>query len=140
MRWTSWLPKSRNRRLCAVGLDFGPDSTSLVVLSGFLSQLDSVCCAERLDLPEGLVSFGEVLQSVLLGRWLRNYLQASDYQPDGAYLGLDDACVSNHLVTIAAGLSPEVVAFQLQAKVQSLLPEYARQVWIDYRLDTGSAQ
>jgi Tfp pilus assembly protein PilN len=140
MRWTSWLPKPRNRRLCAVGLDIGPDSTSLVVLSGFLSQPDSVCCAERLELPDGLVSYGEVMQSVLLGRWLRNYLEASDYQPDGAYLGLDDACVSNHLVTIAAGLSPEDVAFQLQAEVQSLLPEYAPEVWIDYRLDAEPAQ
>ena len=140
MRWTSWLPKPRPRRLCAVGLDIGPDSTSLVVLSGSLSQPDSVCCAERLELPAGLVDHGEVLQSVLLGHWLRAYLESGDYQPHAAYLGLDSACVSNHLVTIAAGLSPEDVVFQLQVEVQSLLPNYASEVCIDYSLDKAPAQ
>ena len=117
MRWTSWLPRSRPRRLCVVGLDVGPDACSLVVLSGSPSQPDTVCCAERLALPEGLVAHGEVMQSVELGLCLRTYLEAGDYQPQRAYLGLDSACVSNHLVTLAAGLSPDDVAFQLQAEV-----------------------
>ena len=118
MRWTSWLPRSRTRRLSVVGLDIGPDICSLVVLSGLPSQPDSVCCAERLALPEGLVAHGEVLQSAALGQWLRTYLATGDYQPEVAYIGLDSACVSNHLVTLAAGLSPDDVAFQLQAEVQ----------------------
>ncbi len=139
MRWTSWLSRSRSRRLCVVGLDVGPDACSLVVLSGSPSQPDTVCCAERLALPEGLVAHGEVMQSVELGLWLRAYLEAGDYQPELAYLGLDSACVSNHLVTLAASLSPDDVAFQLQAEVQSLLPDYASEVCMDYSLDTESA-
>lgn len=139
MRWTSWLPRSRARRLSVVGMDIGPDNCSLVVLSGSPSQPDSVCCAERLELPEGLVAHGEVLQSVELGQWLRHYLEAGDYQPQFVYLGLDSACVSNHLVTLAAGLSSDDVLFQLQAEVQSMLPEYAPEVCIDYSLDTEPA-
>ena len=139
MRWTSWLPRFRPRRLSVVGLDIGPDICSLVVLSGSLSQPDSVCCAERLALPEGWVAHGEVLQSAALGQWLRTYLATGDYQPEVAYIGLDSACVSNHFVTLTEGLSPEDVAFQLQAEVQSVLPEYVGEVCIDYVFDTEPA-
>ncbi len=139
MRWTSWLPRSQARRLSVVGLDIGPDICSLVVLSGSPSQPDSVCCAERLALPDGLVAHGEVLQSVAMGEWLRHYLDEGDYQPSEAYIGLDSACVSNHLVTLAAGLSPDDVAFQLQAEVQSVLPGYVGEVCIDYAVDTEPA-
>jgi len=139
MRWISWLPRSRQRRLNVVGLDVGPDVCSLVVLSGSSAQPDSVCCAERLELPEGLVSQGEVLQCAELGQWLRTYLEAGDYQAESVYLGLDSACVSNHLVTLAAGLSPEDVAFQLQAEVQSVLSEFAPEVCLDYSVDTEPA-
>ena len=139
MRWTSWLPRSRPRRLCVVGLDVGPEACSLVVLSGSPSQPDGVCCAERLELPDGLVTDGEVLQSVALGQWLRAYLEAGDYQPELAYLSLDSACVSNHLVSLAAGLSPDDVAFQLQAEVQSVLPDHAPEMCIDYSLDTEAS-
>ena len=75
--------------------------------------------------------------SVALGQWLRAYLQAGDYQPELAYLSVDSACVSNHLVTLAAGLSPDDVAFQLQVEVQSVLPAYAADVCMDYTLDTA---
>ena len=139
MRWSSWLLRSRQRRLCVVGLDVGPEFCSLLVLTGSPLQPDSVCCAERLNLPEGLVSHGEVLDSAALGQWLQTYLQAGDYQPDAAYIGLDSACVSNHLVTLTANLSPDDVAFQLQAEVQSLLPESVAEVCIDYTVDLGSA-
>ena len=136
MRWTSWLPRRRPRRLSVAGLDVGPDACSLVVLMGSPDQPDAVCCAERLNLPEGLVVSGEVLQSAELGLWLRAYLEAGDYQAEKVYIGIDSACVSNHLVTLAAGLSADDVAFQLQTEVQSLLPEYAPEVLIDYTLDT----
>ena len=139
MRWTSWLPRSRPRRISVVGLDIGPEVCSLVVLSGSISQPDSVCCAERLALPEGLVSHGEVLQSLALGQWLRTYLDAGDYQPTLAYIGIDSACVSNHIVTLVAGLAADDVTFQLQAEVQSVLPEYAAEVCIDYAIDTEPA-
>lgn len=139
MRWTSWLPRSRPSRISVVGLDIGPEVCSLVVLSGSLNQPDSVCCAERLALPEGLVSHGEVLQSAVLGQWLRAYLDAGDYQPTLAYIGLDSACVSNHIVTLVEGLAVDDVAFQLQAEVESMLPEYAAEVCIDYAIDTEPA-
>lgn len=139
MRWTKWLHRSRLRRLSVVGLDIGPEACSFVVLSGSTRQLDSVCCAEILDLPDGCVAKGEVLQSLALGQWLRTYLDEGDYQPTLAFIGLDSACVSNHIVTLAAGLSPEDVSFQLQAEVQSVLPEYAGEVCIDYVVDTEPA-
>jgi Type IV pilus assembly protein PilM len=137
MRWRSWLPRARPRRLSVVGLDVGVEACSLVVLTGTTQQPDSVCCAERLHLPEGLVANAEVLQSHELGLWLRAYLDLNDYQPEAIYMGLDSAMVSNHLVTLAAGLSPTDVAFQLQAEVQTLLPPYANDVCIDYSLDTA---
>ena len=139
MRWTSWLPKPRPRRLSVLGLDVGPDVCSLVVLSGSLSEPDSVCCAERLDLPDGLVSHGEVMRSEAFGLWLKSYLEAGDYQPEAAYLGLDNALVSNHLVTLAQDLSQADVAFQLQAEVQSLLPAHAPEVCIDFVPDSEPA-
>jgi hypothetical protein len=137
MRWTSWLLPARARRQCVVGLDVGPETCSLVVLTGALSHPDTVCCAQRLNLPDGLVADGEVLQSVALGQWLRTYLDAGDYHPSVAYIGLDSACVSNHIVALAEGLSEEDVAFQLLAEVQSMLPESATEVCIDYSVDTG---
>ena len=139
MRWTSWFPRSRSPCRCVVGLDIGPDICSLVVLSGTPDQPDVVCCAERLNVPDGLVAHGEVLQSTALGQWLRAYLDEGDYQPTAIYMGLNSACVSNHLVTLVAGLSPEDVTFQLQAEVQSVLPTHAAEVCIDYGLDTEAA-
>jgi len=139
MRRTSWLPRSRARRLSVVGLDMGPESCSLVVLTGSSSQPDTLNCAERLVLPDGLVAHGEVLQSVALGQWLRTYLDACNYQPREAYIGLDSACVSHHAVTLNAGLAIDDVAFQLQAEVQSVLPEHAAEVCIDFTVDPEPA-
>ena len=139
MRWTSWLPRPRPHRLSVVGLDIGPEVCSLVVLSGSPIQPVSVCCAERLELPEGLVAHGEVLQSSALGQWLRTYLDAGDYQPSWAYIGIESACVSNHIVTLVAGLAADDVTFQLQAEVQAVLPPYAGEVCIDYTVDTETA-
>lgn len=139
MRWTSWLPRQRPRRLSVLGLDIGPDVCSVVVLSGSPSEPDSVCCAERLDLPEGLVEHGEVLRSEAFGLWLKSFLEVGDYQPEFAFMGLSDALVSNHLVTLAAGLSQADVAFQLQAEVQSLLPAHAPEVCIDFVPDSEPA-
>jgi len=139
MRWTSWWPLSRSRRLSVMGLDVGPEVCSLVVLNGSPAHPDAVCCAERLELPKGWMAQGEVLQALELGQWLRTYLQAGDYRPHMAYIGLDSACVSNHLVTLTADLSPDDVAFQLQAEVQSLQPDDVTEVCIDYRIDTELA-
>ena len=139
MRWTSWLPRSRSRRFSVLGLDMGPESCSLVVLTGSSGQPDTLNCAERLVLPDGLVAHGEVLQSVALGQWLRTYLDTCDYQPHEVYIGLDSACVSHHAVTLTADLAIDDVAFQLQAEVQSVLPENAAEVCIDYTVDPEPA-
>ena len=136
MRWTSWLRRARQRRLCVVGLDLGPDACRLVVLSGTAVQAERVCCAERLQLPEGWLVNGEVMQPEPLGQWLRTYLEQGGYQPELAYLGLDSACVSQHCVTLAAGLSPADVTFQLQAEVQLMWPESAAEVCMDYTVET----
>jgi hypothetical protein len=85
------------------------------------------------------VAHGEILQSIDLGEWLRDYLAQGDYQPEAVYMSLDSASVSNHLISLAAGLSPEDVAFQLKAEAQSLLPPYATEVFIDYSVDPEHA-
>jgi len=122
-----------------LGLDIGPEDCRVVVLSGSSSQPDRLCCADRLALPEGLVAHGEVLQSVALGQWLRTYVDAGDDPPTLAYIGLDRSCVSSHRITLSASLTVEDVAFQLQAEVQSVLPELASEVCIDYTVDTEPA-
>lgn len=137
MHWMSWFSGSRPRRLSVLGFDVGPEACSLVVLTGSPSQPDSVCCAERLNLPEGLVAQGEVLRTEALGVWLRSYLAAGDYQPKAIYIGIDGALLTHHFVTLTAGLSLDDVAFQLQAEVQSLLPAHAEQVCIDFATDTA---
>ena len=139
MRWTSWLSSLRTRRISVVGLDLGPDACCVVVLTGSQRQPDHVCCAERLELPLGWVVAGDVLQPEALGHWLRTYLQQGDYQPEWAYLGLDSACVSRHLVCLVAGLSPDDVAFQLQAAVQSASPDHASELCMDYCAKTEPA-
>jgi Tfp pilus assembly protein PilN len=139
MSWSSWSQRSRLRRLSVVGLDVGPDVCSLVVLSGSSTHPDRVCCAERLNLPDGMVVQGEVRQSVELGLWLRKYLEVGDYQPELICIGLDSTCVSNHCVTLVSSLSPDDVVFQLQAEVQLGLPEFASEVCIDYSVEADVA-
>lgn len=139
MRWTSWLPRLRPRRLSVLGLDVGPEVCSVVVLSGSPNAPDHVCCAERLALPDGMVAHGEILRSDALGLWLKSFLEAGDFDPQFVYLGLSDALVSKHLVMLASGLSPTDVAFQLQAEAQSLLPAHASEVCIDFVPDSAPA-
>ena len=137
MRWTFWRPRSR--RQCVVGLDIGPELCSVVVLSGTIAQPDTVCCAERLNVPDHMVVKGEVLQSQSLGQWLRQFLDDGDYQADVMVIGLDDACVSNHLVTLPEGLLHDDLVFQMQAEVQAMLPAHASDICLDYAVDTEAA-
>ena len=139
MRWISCLPRLRARRLVVLGLDIGPEVCSVVVLSGSSQAPDSVCCAECLALPDGMVADGEVLCPEDLGLWLKSFLEVGDYQPRLAYMGVSDALVSNHLVTLVAGLSQADVVFQLRAEVQSLLPAYPPEVCIDFVPDSEAA-
>lgn len=140
MRWMSWFRRSRPRYRCVVGLEMGGDVCRLAVLTGTSAQPEAVSCAVSLNLPEGWVAHGEILQTVAFGQWLRTHLDAGGYQPEGAYIGLEDACISNHLITLATSLSEDDVAFQLQAEVQSLLPDSAAEVCIDYSLHTGPVE
>jgi hypothetical protein len=139
MRWSSWLPHSRPRRFSVLGLDMGAEALSLVVLSGSFSQPDRVCCAERWALTEGVEAQDEVLQSVTVGQWLRTCVEAGDVSPTLAYIGLDSACLFNHRVTLPVELAADDVAFQLQAEVQSVSPEPATEVCIDFTVDTEPA-
>jgi len=132
MRRTLWLPRLPPSRFCVVGLDVGPEVCRLVVLAGTPTRPDRVCCAELLSLPEGLVAHGEVLQPVGLGQWLHAYLDGKGYQPEAMCIGLDDAWISHHTVSLTTGLSEDDVAFQLQAEVQSVLPDGAAEVCVDY--------
>jgi hypothetical protein len=82
---------------------------------------------------------GEVLRTEALGEWLRSYLATGDYQPKSLYIGVDGALLTHHFVTLATGLSLDDVAFQLQAEVQSLVPEHAGEVCIDFAPDTETS-
>lgn len=139
MRWTSWLSHLRSHRHSVVGLDVGPHACSLVVLAGSAHEPDTVCCVERLDLPEAWVVQGEVVEPLALGQWLRHFLEVGDYQPQAIYMSIDDACVSNHLITLVAGLLPEDVAFQLHVEVQAMGGPHAAPVWVDHGIDDDVA-
>ncbi|WP_310627021.1 pilus assembly protein PilM [Limnohabitans sp.] len=138
MRWRLRLPRAQPHRLCVVGLDIGPQVCSLVVVSGPLTHADGVYCAESLPLPEGVVVQGEVLQPEVLGPWLRTHVQAAGYAATAVYMGLDNACVVTHHITLAAGLLPDDVAFQLQAEVAAIQPQEV-EVCIHHRLDAEPA-
>lgn len=140
MRWTSWWPRFHSGRLCVVGLDVGPDACRLVVLSGASERLDTVSCAERLALPDDWVVDGEVLHPEALGQSLRTYLDVGGHQPTLVYLGLDDTCVSQHFITLVAGLSPDDVAFQLHAELQSMGAGHVSDLCVDYGLDAEPAE
>jgi hypothetical protein len=81
----------------------------------------------------------EVLQSVAVGQWVRTCVEAGDASPTLAYIGIDSACVFNHRVTLPLELATDDVAFQLQAEVQSVWPEPATEVCIDFTVDTEPA-
>ena len=141
MRWIPKWRRSPSARSSAVGLDVGDGACCLVVLSGDATHPDSVCCAQRLNLPEGWVAQGEILQPEALGQWLRNFLDEGDYQAEALYVGLAPALIAQHAVTLQAGLSDQDVLFQLQTDVQTLEPDNAPAMSVDYRLaNTESPQ
>ena len=138
MRWRSSLWRAQPLHLSVVGLDLSTEACCLVVLSGSHTQAQRVYCAENLHLPEGWVGQGEVLQPEALGQWLGAHVRAAGYAATAVYMGLDNASVATHRITLAAGLSPDDVAFQLQAEVAAMQPQEA-EVCIDYRLDAELA-
>jgi Type IV pilus assembly protein PilM len=138
MPWRSRLWRAQPLQLSVVGLDLSPPACCLVVLSGSHTQAQRVYCEENLRVPAGWVAQGNVLQPEALGEWLGACVKAAGHAATAVYMGLDDACVSTHRITLAAGLSPEDVAFQLHAEVAAMQPQDA-EVCIDYCSDPAHA-
>lgn len=137
MHWKSWLPGKRRR--CVLGFDVGLTSCRLVVLSGSMAHPDQVCGAEQLRFPEDdWVTQGHVWRAEELGQWLRVYVQQGDYDVEGMYVCLDDACISHHRVTLPADLSEDDVTFQVLAEVQAVLGVSAAELSVDFGWEPAS--
>jgi hypothetical protein len=137
-----WIPKwkgNRAQHVTAVGLDVAEDACRLVLLSGDATHPNSVCCAERLNVPEGLVVHGEVLQPEALGQWLRQFLDEGDYQPQILYVGLAPSLISQQIIRLPSALSQQDIVFQLQADLQAQQPEHAGAVNVDYHSQDTAA-
>ena len=133
----SWMGSSlrwRQRSRFSMGLDLGPEFACWVILSGSQAGAMSVVSAERLALPPDLVAAGRITQPTALGLWLRQALQERGCALDVLSIGVDDAWITSHRVSLAQGLAQEDVTFQLMAEIQSALPDGGG-VRIDYRLD-----
>jgi hypothetical protein len=74
-----------------------------------------------------------------MGQWLREYAQRGDYDVQGMYACLDDACISYQRVTLAADLSDEDATFQVLAEVQAVLGVSAADLSIDFGWESASA-
>ncbi len=132
----SWMDSflvKRQRVRVSVGLDLGPDFASWVILSGSQVGATSVVCAERLTLPEAWVEAGRITQPAELGRWLRQALIDRSCKASELSIGIADAFIASHRLSLASDLTPDDVSFQLMAEVQSALTEVA-DVRMDYRI------
>lgn len=118
MRKSRW-PMRRSPRWCVAGLDVGPEGVNLVVLVGSALATESVCCAERLVLPDGLVMNGDIVQAQALGHWLKAWLKARDHLVQGLYVAVADAEVKRGALRLPASLPPTDVAFQISAELQA---------------------
>lgn len=137
MQWKSWLPRARRR--CVLGLDVGLTSCRLVVLSGSRTQPDMVCAAEQLQFPaDGWVAQSHGWCTADLGHWLRHHMRHSDYDVDGMFMCIDDACLSHHSITLPADLLQDDVTFQVLAEVQAVLGVSAADLSVDYGLETAT--
>lgn len=136
MHWKSWWPGTRGR--CVLGLDFGLTACRWVVLSGTQVQPERVCCVEQLQLPaDDWVKQGHVWCAQELGQWLRHHVQQGDYDVDGLYVCVDDACITQHVITLSADLSEDDVTFQVLAEVQAALGVSAADLSVDFGLDVS---
>ena len=137
MHWKSWLPGTRRR--CVLGLDVELTACRWVVLSGSQAQPERVCCAELLQLPaDDWVKQGHVWCAEELGQWLRHHVQQGGYDVDGLYVCVDDACITQHVVTLSADLAEDDVTFQVLAEVQAALGVSAADLSVDFGLDASS--
>ena len=131
----SWLKKHTVRRRSVAGLVMLADGAQWVILAGDTQLPDAVCAAERLPIPQGWVTHGVVHNPSALAQWLKQHLQANDYAVDRWFIGLPDAQVRYHAVSLPVGLSPADVAFQLQHETRALYADHANQFALDYEVD-----
>jgi hypothetical protein len=133
LSWVSSIPHRRQRPHVSMGLDMGSEFASCVILSGSQTCAQSLVCEEFLVLPPGLVEAGRITDTAALGFWLCQVLIERSWAIDVFSMGLDDAWITSHRVSLAQGLAQDDVLFQLMVEVQSALPDGA-DVCIDYRV------
>ena len=131
LSWVSSLTRGRQRSRLSMGLDLGPEFARCVVLSGSQVNALSLVSEESLALPPGWVEAGRITQPTALGLWLRQVLLERCWAIDVLSMGLDDAWITSHRVSLPEGLAQDDVLFQLMVEVQSALPDGA-EVCIDY--------
>lgn len=134
-RLGSLLRKHAARRRCVAGLDVSADGVRLVILEGDAQLPHTVCCAEKLAMPQPWVVDGRVQSPQALVHWLQQFLQDNDYSVQRWFIGLTDDQVRYHSVSLPAGLSVEDVAFQLQLETREVFADLASSFALDYEID-----
>lgn len=131
MRWKSWWPCSPPSLRVVAGLDVSTQGCQLVILSGAPAEASGVRYAGHLEIPEGWIREGQIVQAELFGCWLRDYLAQGGFDVGALRMGIDDAWISRHELTLASGLSEEDVAFQVSVEVQAWMSEV--EVCVDFQ-------
>ncbi len=134
LSWVRSFSRGRQRSRLSMGLDLGPEFARCVVLSGAQANALSLVSEETLALPPGLVEAGHITDPTALGLWLRQALLERRWVIDVLSMGLEDAWITSHRVSLPEGLAQDDVMFQLMVEVQSTLPDGA-DICIDYRLE-----
>lgn len=134
LSWVSSFLRGRQRSRLSMGLDLGPEFARCVVLKGSQASALSLVSEEFLALPLGLVEAGRITDPTALGLWLRQALLERRWDIDVLSVGLEDAWITSHRVSLPEGLAQDDVMFQLKVEVQSALPDGA-DICIDYRLE-----
>ena len=142
----SWISSSsrspwRQSARVSVGLDLGPDVATWVILSGTSQGPTAVVLTERLTPPKGWMEAGRITQPTALGHWLGQALLKRQCMPTVLSIGVADALITPHRVSLAHGLSQDDLAFQLLAEVQSALGDEGNEtdVRIDFRSEALQA-
>lgn len=133
LSWVSSFSRGRQRSRLSMGVDLGPEFARCVVLSGAQANALSLVSEETLALPPHLIEAGRITDPTALGLWLRQVLLERRWAIDVLSMGLDDAWITSHRVSLSEGLAQDDVMFQLMVEVQSALPDGA-DICIDYRV------
>jgi len=142
MRVPSWLSLGRQARRTVAAWAWCPDGMDWVVLAGSSRAPDTLCCAERLDLPADLqAGVTAAWDGQAFGQWLRAFLRAQDHQVDGICLSVDDAWVSTYTIGLPQVLNGDDLHFQLMAELETLHPPGLSQMCVAYaRVEATSTQ